>query len=41
MRANVFTPVNAIIGSLFVVIMIGFVTVIDFGLDKAAKYVFG
>ncbi|MEW2397527.1 preprotein translocase subunit SecE [Streptomyces sp. NPDC046862] len=26
---------------VFVVIMIGLVTVIDFGLDKAAKYVFG
>ncbi|MEV1077725.1 MULTISPECIES: preprotein translocase subunit SecE [unclassified Streptomyces] len=26
---------------IFVVIMIGLVTVIDFGLDKAAKYVFG
>ena len=26
---------------VFVVIMIGLVTLIDFGLDKAAKYVFG
>ncbi|GGK94469.1 preprotein translocase subunit SecE [Streptomyces flaveus] len=26
---------------VFVVVMIGLVTVIDFGLDKAAKYVFG
>jgi len=38
-RSQLMTYTTVVI--VFVVIMIGLVTLIDFGLDKAAKYVFG
>jgi preprotein translocase subunit SecE len=36
-----YTAIGGAMVIVFVIVMIGLVTVIDFGLNKAAKYVFG